>query len=78
MTQEIETKTGNPVDVSEKPPAAQLTTNYAMKHTKNIMPVCPQVGGHSCKGRPKNTLFVLLLAFAKEKGRFFETGEANS
>jgi hypothetical protein len=38
----------------------------------------PQDGSKICKGRPKNTLFVLpLWLLAKEKGRFFEAGEAN-
>ena len=42
------------------------------------MPMYPQAGGQRCKGRPKNTLFVLPLCFwAKEKGRFFEAGAAN-
>ena len=53
-------------------------TNLRRKIQLNIMPVCPQAEGQRCKGRPKNTLFVLPFCFwAKEKGRFFEAGAAN-
>jgi len=32
MTQEIKAKTGNTINVNEKPPVTQFTTNYTVKH----------------------------------------------
>ena len=73
MPQEITAKTGRTMNVNDQPPAGQLTTEDRVKHNAGM----PQVGGQCGKGSPKNTLFVLLLILAKEKGRFFEAGEAN-
>jgi hypothetical protein len=68
-----ELETSRLASVDDQPPASQPTA----KNTRIHNACMPQAEGQRCKGRPKNTLFVLLLVFAKEKGRFFEAGKAN-
>jgi len=44
-------KTCGTATVGDQPPASQPTTKDATKHNAKLS----QVGGHRCKGRPKNT-----------------------
>jgi hypothetical protein len=62
MTQKIETKTGNPVNVNEQPPAAQLTTNDTTKHN-----ACVSTGWGAIAARAGQKILFLFCSWFLQK-----------